>query len=177
MSAVEAPTRSMGSHHSARAKTTTWLTPPEIVQALGQFDLDPCAAPSPRPWATAARHIELPEDGLTADWRGSVWLNPPYGSETWQWLDKLADHEDGVALIFARTETYGFVKTVWGRATALLFLHGRLHFHHADGTRASANAGAPSVLVAYGRDAAARLRTTTLAGTYVQIDNHETERR
>lgn len=37
--------RAMGSHQSARAKTTTWLTPPELIQALGPFDLDPCASP------------------------------------------------------------------------------------------------------------------------------------
>jgi len=49
----------------------TWLTPPAILHALGDFDLDPCAAPSPRPWPTAARHIELPEDGLTANWGGA----------------------------------------------------------------------------------------------------------
>ncbi len=36
-------------------------------------------------------------------------------------------------------------------ARALLFLRGRVVFHRANGERASANAGAPSVLVAYGR--------------------------
>jgi hypothetical protein len=161
--------RAMGSHQSARALTTTWLTPPEIVTALGPFDLDPCAAPSPRPWPTAARHIELPEDGLEAEWHGRVWLNPPYSFAAWKWLAKLADHGDGIALIFARTETAGFVREVWGKATALLFLHGRLHFHHADGTRAAANSGAPSVLVAYGDDAAERLINSGLDGTYVEL--------
>lgn len=159
----------MGSHQSARAMTTTWLTPPEILEAVGPFDLDPCAAPSPRPWATAARHIELPEDGLAAEWTGRVWLNPPYSMEAWMWLSKLADHGDGIALVFARTETAGFVRTVWKRATAVLFLHGRLYFHKADGTRAAANSGAPSVLVAYGDAAAERLRTSGLDGTFLAL--------
>jgi len=57
----------------------TWLTPPAILAELGTFDLDPCAAPSPRPWATATRHIESPDDGLVLPWEGRVWLNPPYG--------------------------------------------------------------------------------------------------
>lgn len=162
-------TRAMGSHQSARAKTTTWLTPPDLIDALGPFDLDPCAAPSPRPWSTAARHIELPEDGLAADWAGHVWLNPPYSHEAWRWLSKLADHGDGIALVFARTETAGFVSEVWGKATALLFIHGRLHFHHADGTRADANSGAPSVLVAYGEPAAERLERAVLAGSFVRL--------
>src|SRR3546814_4162922 len=84
----------------------TWLTPLPIVSALGPFDLDPCAAPSPRPWPTAARHIELPEDGFAAEWSGRVWMNPPYGSEMARWLDKLATHRNGCALIFARSEEH-----------------------------------------------------------------------
>ena len=163
-------TGAMGSHQSTKAITTTWLTPPEIIDAFGPFDLDPCAAPSPRPWSTAARHIELPEDGLAEVWDGHVWLNPPYSIEAWTWLDKLADHGDGIALVFARTETAGFVRTVWGRATAVLFLHGRLHFHYADGTRAPANSGAPSVLVAYGPRAALKLRGNLIKGSFVDLE-------
>ena len=32
-----------------------WLTPPELLAKLGQFDLDPCA-PVNRPWPTATHH-------------------------------------------------------------------------------------------------------------------------
>ena len=159
--------RAMGSHQSARARTTTWLTPPEIIAALGTFDLDPCAAPSPRPWSTASRHIELPADGLAAEWHGRVWLNPPYSFEAWRWLDKLADHGRGTALIFARTETAGFFREVWRKADALLFLEGRLYFHRPDGARAEANSGAPSVLVAYGTDDVERLAKSGLPGAFV----------
>lgn len=165
--------RAIGSHHSARAETTTWLTPPDLIEKLGPFDLDPCAAPSPRPWPTAARHIELPEDGLASDWAGHVWLNPPYSFAAWTWLEKLAAHGDGIALVFARTETAGFVAQVWEKATGILFLHGRLHFHKPDGTRAAANSGAPSCLVAYGERAAERLRTVDLPGTYIALRGGE----
>ena len=155
-------TGALGSHQSHRSLSTTWLTPIEIVRALGQFDLDPCGHPG---WPTADQLICLPEDGLTAEWVGRVWLNPPYGREVWSWLAKLAEHGDGVALIFARTETDGFVREVWGKADAVLFLHGRLHFHRADGTRAEANAGAPSCLVAYGERNVAALAECGLPGT------------
>ncbi len=160
----------IGSHQSARAGTVTWLTPPEIIHALGPFDLDPCAAPEPRPWPSARRHIVLPDDGLAANWDGLVWCNPPYGRETWAWLEKLAKHPDGgIALIFARTETAGFVSEVWEKASAVMFLHGRLHFHTADGTRADANSGAPSALVAYGEEAVRRLEQSGLSGTLVGL--------
>ena len=156
----------MGSHHSTSAQTPTWLTPPHIIEALGTFDLDPCAAPG---WTTARQHYILPTDGLAEPWHGRVWLNPPYGNEAWTWLNRLAEHGKGTALIFARTETAGFVEQVWGKATAVLFLHGRLHFHYPDGTRAKANAGAPSVLVAYGPDDAEQLSTSGLDGTYLEL--------
>lgn len=158
----------MGGHHSHNAGTTTWLTPPHIIERLGPFDLDPCAHPT---WATASRAICLPDDGLAADWEGRVWLNPPYGDELWAWLAKLSEHGWGTALIFARTETAGFVREVWRKADAVMFLHGRLHFHNQDGVRAKANAGAPSCLVAYGASDAAALRESGLAGTVVNLDS------
>ena len=105
---------SMGSHQSPRSQTCVWLTPPDIISKLGPFDLDPCAAPEPRPWSTALHHIALPEDGLTAEWRGNVWLNPPYGPPTviTPWMQRLAKHGNGIALVFARTETVMFFECV-----------------------------------------------------------------
>jgi hypothetical protein len=157
---------SMGSHQSARMKSDTWLTPPEIVRALGEFDLDPCC-PKVMPWRTA--HSMLAKDGLTHPWNGRVWLNPPYSREAVKWLTRLADHGDGIALVFARTETSWFFEQVWRRAQGILFLEGRLHFHRADGTRAKANAGAPSCLVAYGPANATRLAQCGIGGKYFDL--------
>lgn len=144
-----------------------WLTPPAILDRLGPFDLDPCAAPEPRPWDTATTHYALPQDGLEMEWHGRVWLNPPYSREARRWLARLAAHGNGIALIFARTETAWFVEQVWKKATAILFLDGRVTFHRGDGIRAKANAGAPSCLVAYGRTNAFMLATSGLAGSLV----------
>jgi len=166
--------RAIGGHHSAAPLTTTWLTPPHIQPALGgweSFDLDPCAAPAPRPWPTARRmNAEADGDGLAMEWAGRVWLNPPYtSSEIAAWLRRLADHGVGTALIFARTETAAFQSLAWERAHGLLFLSGRLHFHHADGRRAAANAGAPSVLCAYGPEDLDRLAQALLPGAFVPL--------
>lgn len=156
----------MGGRQSSRMLTDVWLTPPHILDALGAFDLDPCAASEPRPWPTAARHIALPDDGLSAPWNGRVWLNPPYGREARTWIARLADHGYGTALTFARTETSWFVNHVWRRASGLLFLHGRVRFCRVDG-QAADNAGAPSVLVAYGAIDARQLASCGLVGSYV----------
>lgn len=158
----------IGSHQSANALSETWLTPPEIIQALGPFDLDPCAAPEPRPWPTAARHIARPDDGLHALWAGRVWLNPPYSQDAVRWLQRMAAHGHGTALVFARTETSWFWETVWQCATAVLFLAGRVYFHHPSGRRARANAGAPSVLVAYGKRDADLLGASGLSGAFAR---------
>lgn len=132
------------------AGSHVWLTPPEILSALGVFDLDPCAAPLPRPWDTARDHISQPADGLKADWWGRVWCNPPFGSQTAAWLQRMAEHGNGIALTFARTETEMFTQWVWPFADAVMFLAKRPHFYHADGTRAKGNSGGPIVLIAYG---------------------------
>ena len=166
--------RAMGSHQSAKAQSVVWLTPPGIIQALGgagTFDLDPCAAPAPRPWPTA-RHMNGQADanGLLIDWWGRVWLNPPYSSaEIGKWMRRLADHGRGTALIFARTETEAFRREVWERASGLLFLYGRINFHRPDGSRARQNAGAPSVLCAYGQDDLDRLAEADLQGSLVPL--------
>lgn len=144
-----------------------WLTPPEILQELGPFDLDPCA-PINRPWDTAVKHYTIYDNGLSQPWHGRVWCNPPYGLEAARWLDRLADHGNGIALIFARTETKMFFDHVWRRADAVLFIEGRLHFHHVDGSRAKGNSGAPSCLIAHGEENALRLKDCGL-GAFVRL--------
>lgn len=165
--------RAMGSHQSAASGTDTWLTPPAIHAALGgweSFDLDPASAMD-QPWPTARAHYTERDNGLIKPWFGRVFLNPPYSNPlVRRFMGRMADHGQGVALIFARTETETFERHVWGAASAVLFLFGRLNFHRIDGVRAAANAGAPSVLCAYGRADAEVLAACDVAGQFVPLD-------
>jgi hypothetical protein len=116
------------------SSTIEWLTPPEIVKNLGEFDLDPCAPESnKREWehATTSWSLEENGDSLAFDckWFGRVFLNPPYGAETFKWIAKLAEHGNGLALIFARTDTRGFHKEVFEKAEAIFFIKSRLKFY------------------------------------------------
>ena len=138
-----------------------WLTPPEIIQALGLFDLDPCS-PINRPWNTAEQHYTIEEDGLSKEWYGRVWCNPPYGRQTFRWVNKLAEHGDGIALIFARTETNGFHDEIWRKADAVFFFRGRINFYYVDGTK-SDRANAPSCLVAYGENNILRIQEAIMS--------------
>ena len=160
--------KSMGGHESPVMKTDVWLTPPEIIKALGAFDLDPCS-PIDRPWDTAKRHFNIHDDGLEQEWFGRVWCNPPYGLQATTWLKKLADHGNGIALIFARTETKMFFSQVWNRACAVFFFEGRLCFYNVKGERAKANAGAPSCLIAYGENNVDALEKSGLQGKLIKL--------
>lgn len=141
---------SLSSHQSARMGSDEWMTPPEILDALGDFDLDPCS-PINRPWDTAAEHYTTLDDGLSKPWRGRVWLNPPFGREADKWMRKMVKHGDGIALLPARTETTMFYETVWPAADAICFMRGRPHFHRVTGERGATNSGAPICLIAYGQ--------------------------
>lgn len=166
---TKATNKGIGGHTLPNnGRTCDWITPREIIGALGTCDLDPCCPPE-MPWQTARQMIHWPNDGLAASWSGRIWLNPPYGEQTGAWLERLADHGSGTALIFARTETEMFHKFIWQRATSLLFLLGRLHFHYTDGRRAKGNAGGPSVLVAYGEADSTLLKACGLPGAFVRI--------
>jgi hypothetical protein len=158
----------IGSHQSAKMKNDEWLTPPKILEHLGNFDLDPCA-PLERPWATAKHHFTIIDDGLKQNWFGRVWCNPPYGLQSSEWLCRLAAHGNGIALIFARTETKMFFDHVWNKADALLFIKGRLHFHLVNGEQAKANSGAPSVLIAYGSENVKTLKKCIDFGYFIEL--------
>ncbi len=84
-------------------------------------------------------------------------------------MQRLSKHGNGIALIFARTETNTFFNSVWGKAEAALFLKGRLTFYNVDGTKGHFNGGAPSILIAYGENNAQALRNSTLPGYFVQL--------
>lgn len=162
----------LGSHQRTIGASQTHITPKWIIDALGPFDLDPCAA-TVRPWDCAARNIVEAQDGLTQAWAGRVWLNPPfarYGVAAW--IRRLADHGDGIALLHARTETEWF-GAAWDRADAILFMGRRLVFRKPDGTPQTtkkglvANSGAPPVLVAFGVENTRRLAVSGIQGQLV----------
>lgn len=155
----------IGFAHERSTGAEDWLTPPRILKALGEFDLDPCAAVN-QPWRTAKVQYTIHDNGLLKPWSGRCWVNPPYGNQTAKWMRKLAQHGNGIALIFARTETKIFFPWVWEYADALLFLKGRVRFYTKEG-REGGSAGSPSVLVAYSAENAATLENCGLAGHLV----------
>jgi DNA N-6-adenine-methyltransferase (Dam) len=156
----------LGSHQSSIGKSQNHITPRWIIDALGPFDLDPCAA-DPRPWQCAATSYTERDDGLRQQFFGRVWLNPPFDRYiVGKWTLRLAQHGCGTALLHARTEAEWF-EPIWRYASGILFMANRIHFHRPDGSRHPANSGAPPVLVAFGDQDLARLRTSRIQGVLV----------
>jgi len=143
------------------AYSDEWYTPDDLVRALGPFDLDPCAGPK----AHALRNVRRPDCGLATEWRGRVWLNPPY-SNVHEWLARFASHGDGVALVNARPETNWFQRLAAG-AAAVMWLRGRVQFDKPDGTKSHTPVG--QVLVAYGERNAAALIASELPGLVMTV--------
>jgi len=147
-------------------ETDDWITPRYIINAFGSynyFDLDPCASMT-QPWACAKRSYNKKKNGLIPNWYGNVWLNPPYGAKAKLWVRRLAEHGQGVALIFARTDTDLWQEEIFTTADGFLFIDGRIQFYLPDGTLPidkngveGGNAGAPSCLIAWGDDNRNRL--------------------
>lgn len=146
--------------------TYTWLTPPHVLNALGSFDLDPCAAID-QPWKTARHHYTQDDDGLLQEWFGRVWLNPPYGKGAPPFMEKMALHGRGIALVFTRTETKMFQNLIYPYASGFFFLAGRLKFHRPNGSLASTSQS-PSMLISYGEEDKQVLESCSLSGFFLR---------
>jgi len=129
--------------------TGEWETPPalfnELDRIFGGFTLDPCATPEN---AKCARYFTREDDGLSREWTGKVFMNPPYGREIGKWVRKAwAESLRGalvVCLLLARVDTRWWHE--YAKKGHVYFLQGRLKFG------ASLNSAPfPSAIVTFGK--------------------------
>lgn len=154
---------------NTEVSTDEWYTPKWIIEKLGSFGLDPCS-PSERPFDTAAVHITKEQDGLKYDWGNSrVWLTPPYSHDLLRaFVEKLAVHNNGIALLINRTDNLLFQDIIFPKATSVLFMRQRVKFLRPDGTTGSPFFG--SCLVAFGRYNDEVLKNCGIEGKYVVLN-------
>lgn len=115
------------------SRTDEWSTPRSFFDELNvefRFTLDPCATFQN---AKCRLFFAKEDDGLSQDWgRHRVFCNPPYGRTMQQWARKCFESSlrgaTVVLLAHARTDTRWFHQWVYGKATEIRFLKGRLHF-------------------------------------------------
>ena len=136
------------------SKTNEWATPQNFFDMLDNefnFTLDPC---STKENAKCKKFYTKEDDGLSKTWIGeSVFMNPPYGREIKNWVEKAYTEVDNsrerertvvVCLIPARTDTRYWHEYIFGKAKEIRFVKGRLKF--GDG---SGSAPFPSAVVVF----------------------------
>lgn len=151
-------------HESTNNETVEWYTPKWVFDAIGlTYDLDPCSPGSHKTSVPAKKHLTVVEDGLATPWDKDdlVWMNPPYGLGIYKWMDKLAEHGNGIALIFARMDT-SWAQNNLTKASAVCFLSGRVRFINGSTGKPGGTPGAGSMLVAYGDVAGEAVRNCGL---------------
>jgi phage N-6-adenine-methyltransferase len=129
---------SLFSHEFHEDSSDEFGTPGEfhrpIADAVGGFDLDPAAGAEDSPLASTRYTKE--DDGLSKEWFGTVWLNPPF-SEKETWLRRAVAEVNagrvGLAVVLLPVDT----STQWfheyaATADALCFIEGRLSFVGGD---------------------------------------------
>ena len=150
--------------------TNDWYTPQWIIDRLGPFDTDPCAPPKDvRPFDIAPISWTKDDDGLSREWRGTVWLNPPYSRVLLrQFCERMAQHGDGIALLVNRQDNLLWQEVIFPTAASMIFMRHRVRFLRPDGTTGSPFFG--SCLVAWGHDCDRRLRKSNIEGKYVVLN-------
>ncbi len=150
--------------------TDEWYTPPGIIRSLGDFDLDPATSLTALNLNhSAKRFYTAKENGLLQLWSGRIWLNPPYSNPLIEkFLAKKAEHNNGIALVFAKIEAKWFHDTVLYHTGAAKFLYDRIRFLRPDGTPGTQPRNC-SMLLAYGRENIEILYNKPLKGKFVLL--------
>lgn len=110
--------------------TDLWATPQEFFDKYDKifnFTLDPCATSEN---AKCAAYFTKEDNGLEQQWKGTVWMNPPYGREIIKWMKKAYESSiqgaTVVCLVPARTDTKWWHD--YAMKGEIEFIRGRLKF-------------------------------------------------
>jgi phage N-6-adenine-methyltransferase len=130
-------------HVANSSGNNEWYTPSEYIElaraVMGSIDTDPASSAIANETVRANQFFTVTDDGLSREWSGSVWLNPPYGKSTIErFCNAVADkYESGeitqaCVLVNNATETSWFQRLA-SCASAMCFPRGRIQFIVEDG--------------------------------------------
>lgn len=128
-----------------------WYTPDEYLDAaravLGEIDLDPASSDAAQEKVQATKYFTKETNGLTRDWEGRVWLNPPYAQPfIAEFVSKMVAERRAGRVTAAIMLTHNYTDTAWfheaaGLADAICFTRGRVKFYDASGAIAAPTQG------------------------------------
>jgi hypothetical protein len=136
-----------------------WYTPDWIFKALQlTFDIDVCSPLNLKHCVVPAYHrFTIKDDGLTQDWSGLIWCNPPYSNPE-PWAERMIEHGNGLFLTSIPMNAEWAAK-VWHRCDGLRLLQSMV-FQRPDG-----NLERPALwlqIAAFGQEASDALRNMTI---------------
>ena len=146
------------SYWESLGKSDDWYTPETVFDALGcRFDMDvagdPCA-----PGNSVPAFATITYGSLEHDWRGFVWMNPPFGGRNGivPWLDTFIAHGNGIALTPDRTSAPWF-QAAMPHMDAVLFTR-KIRFLRPDGTEGKSPSNGTALMAIGDRGVAALIR-------------------
>ena len=114
-------------------KNDEFYTPKFIFDALGiEFDLDVAAPDGGISWLPAKKYYTQKDDGLSQEWNGLVWCNPPYSLPK-AWVEKWLNHGNGLILIPASKGKW--FRNLWDKCDGMVIMNEPFKFEKNDGLR------------------------------------------
>lgn len=128
------------------SESNEWYTPKKYIEAarevLDGIDLDPASCEMADSIVKARAYYAIDDDGLSKDWSGNVWLNPPYGDAGPRFIKKLIEQyeskkiDSGIVLLNSHSTDAGWFQPLWDYA--LCFTDHRIDFYK-NGEQASSS--------------------------------------
>jgi ParB family chromosome partitioning protein len=119
-----------------------WFTPQEYIElaraVLGEIDLDPATHELAQELIRATNYYTKEIDGLTQEWNGRIWLNPPFAQPLIaNFISKLCAEWQAGHITAAITLTHNYTDSSWfhelaQHAAAICFTRGRVKFYEGD---------------------------------------------
>lgn len=123
-------------HVSNNSGENEWYTPTNIIESarktLGNIDLDPASSELANKSIKADLFFTEKENGLNQEWRGNVWLNPPYSQPeisdfSKAVVEKKNEYEQILVLVNNATETE-WLQNMLEIASGVCFIKRRIKF-------------------------------------------------